>query len=75
LGGSHLTSHADVRDFEKHKLLANLKKCNFVQQSLVYLGYVNGGGELKIDLAKMEAIKKWPIPTNVTKSRSFVGES
>jgi hypothetical protein len=27
----------------------------------VYLGYVIGGGELKIDLAKMEAIMKWSV--------------
>jgi chemotaxis signal transduction protein len=39
----------------------------------VYLGHVIGGGELKIDLAKIEAILKWPTPTNVTKVRSFVG--
>jgi hypothetical protein len=54
-------------------VLANLKKCEFSQQSLVYLGYVIGGGELKIDPTKMEAIIKWPVPTNVTEVRSFVG--
>jgi hypothetical protein len=32
-----------------------------------------GGGELKIDPMKMEAILKWPVPTNVTEVRSFVG--
>jgi len=31
------------------------------------------GGELKIDHAKMEVIMKWPVPTNVTIVRSFVG--
>jgi hypothetical protein len=39
----------------------------------VYLGYVIGGGELKIDPEKMEAIIKWPVPTNVTEVRSFLG--
>jgi hypothetical protein len=34
-----------------------------------------GGGELKIDLVKMEAIMKYPFPTNITKSRRFVGAS
>jgi hypothetical protein len=41
----------------------------------VYLEYVIGGGELKIDLAKMEDIMEWPIPTNVAKVRIFVGET
>jgi hypothetical protein len=39
----------------------------------VYLGYVIGGGELKIDSTKREVIIKWPIPTNVTEVRSFFG--
>jgi len=37
------------------------------------LGYVIGGGELKIDPMKMEAIIKSSIATNVTDVRSFVG--
>jgi hypothetical protein len=39
----------------------------------MYLGYMIGGGEIKIDLVKMEAILKWVVPNNVTKVRSFVG--
>ena len=38
-------------------------------------GYVIGGGEIKIDLMKMEAILKGNVTTNVTKVSSFVGES
>jgi len=37
------------------------------------LGYVIGGGELKIDPSKMEAIMKWPVPANVYEVRSFIG--
>jgi hypothetical protein len=59
---------------KKHQLLENLKKCEFAQLSLVYLGYVIGGRELKMDPAKMEAIMKWPVPTNVIEVRSFVEE-
>ena len=58
---------------KKHRLLANLKKCEFAQQYFVYLGYVVGGGELKIDPSKMEAIMKWLVPTNVSEVRSFIG--
>jgi hypothetical protein len=38
----------------------------------VNLESVNGGGELNIDLAKMEAIIKWLVFTNVTEVRRFV---
>jgi len=39
----------------------------------VYLGYVIGGGELKINHSKMEAIMKWWMSTNVFEVRSFIG--
>ena len=50
-----------------------MSKCEFVKTSLVYLGYIVGGGHLKIDLSKVEVIFKWPRPHNVTKVRSFLG--
>lgn len=68
---SHLMQVLET--LKKHQLLTNLNKCEFAQKSLVYLGFVIGGGELKIDLAKMETIMKWPMPTNVSEVRSFVG--
>lgn len=39
----------------------------------MYPGYMIGGGELKIDPTKMEAIMKWSVPTNVFEVRSFIG--
>jgi hypothetical protein len=39
----------------------------------VYLGYVIGGGELKIDPMKMEAIVKKKNITNVIRIRIFLG--
>jgi hypothetical protein len=41
----------------------------------VYLGYVIGGGELKIDAMNMEVIIKWLTHTNVARFRSFMGAS
>jgi hypothetical protein len=41
----------------------------------VYLGYVIGGGKIKIDPTKMEVILKWPVPTNINEVRSFVWAS
>ena len=63
-----------LETLKKHQLLTNLKNCELAHQSLVYLGYVIGGRELKMDPAKMEAIMKWPVPTNVIEVRSFVEE-
>eukprot|EP00253_Pinus_taeda_P014012 PITA_14012 len=73
LGWVHKDAALKVLEtLKKHQLLENLKKCKLAQQSLVYFGYVVGGGELKIDPSKMEAIMKWSVPTNVTEVRSFI---
>jgi hypothetical protein len=60
-----------LETLKKHQLLVNLKECEFSQQYLVYLGYVIGGGDLKIDPTNMETIMKWQVPANVTEVRSF----
>ena len=52
-----------------------MSKCEFGKTSLVYLGYIVGGGELKIDPSKVEVIVNWPKPNNVTDVRSFLGET
>ena len=31
------------------------------------------GREIKIDPSKIDAIMKWPVPTNVSKVESFIG--
>nr|CAD1820345.1 unnamed protein product [Ananas comosus var. bracteatus] len=58
---------------EEHQLRLNPKKCEYGKQSLVYLRFVVGGGELQIDLDKVRVIKEWLRPKNVTEVRSFMG--
>jgi len=53
---SHLMQALET--LKKNQLLANLKKCKFSEQLLAYLGYMIGGGELKINPKKMDAIIK-----------------
>lgn len=50
-----------------------MSKCEFGRTSLVYLGYIVGGGELKIDHSKVEVIAKWPTPNNGNEVRSKLG--
>lgn len=57
----------------KEKLYVKMSKCEFAKTSLVYLGYVVGDGQLKVDPAKVECIVKWPKPSTVTEVRSFLG--
>jgi len=57
----------------REKSYIKLSKCEFGKTSLNYLGYIVGGGSLKIDPAKIDVIVKWPRPQNVTEVRSFIG--
>ena len=67
----HVKQVLDV--LKKDKLYFNMSKCEFGKTSLVYLGQIVGGGELKIDPSKVKVILNWPKPDNVTKVRSFFG--
>jgi hypothetical protein len=57
----------------KQKLYVNLKKCHFLTNSLVFLGYVVLAEGIKIDLSKIEAIINWPVPKSLHDIRSFHG--
>ncbi|KAJ6990284.1 hypothetical protein NC653_018741 [Populus alba x Populus x berolinensis] len=47
---------------EEHQLRLNRKKCEFGKQTLIYLGFIVGGGELRVDPAKVKVIIEWPHP-------------
>jgi hypothetical protein len=57
----------------KEKLYANLKKCTFCTDNLVFLGFVVSADGIKVDEEKVKAIREWPNPKNVSEVRSFHG--
>jgi hypothetical protein len=54
-------------------LYVKLSKCEFGKTALVYLGHIVGGGQLIIDLSKIDVIVNWPDPKSVTEVQSFLG--
>ncbi|XP_055835181.1 uncharacterized mitochondrial protein AtMg00860-like [Solanum dulcamara] len=57
----------------ENELFIKREKCEFTQHKLHFLGYVISQGELRMDEAKVRAIKEWEVPTTVTELRSFLG--
>lgn len=53
-------------------LKLSLDKCQFCCPSVTYLGHVSGNG-IATDPSKIEAVKSWPSPENITALRSFLG--
>ncbi|CAL9238576.1 unnamed protein product [Arabidopsis halleri] len=67
----HLDSVLNV--LRKEELYANLKKCTFCTDNLVFLGFVVSANGVKVDEEKVKAIKDWPSPKTVGEVRSFHG--
>jgi hypothetical protein len=67
----HLKSILDV--LRKESLFANLKKCTFYTDKLVFLGFVVSAQGIQVDEEKVRAIHNWPSPTSVGNVRSFHG--
>jgi hypothetical protein len=57
----------------KQKLYVNLKKCHFLTDSLVFIGYVVSAEGIKMDPSKIEAIISWPVPKSLHDIKSFHG--
>jgi hypothetical protein len=67
----HVKQFLDV--LKKENLFLKISKCDFEKTSLVFLGHIFGGGELKIDPSKVKVILDWPKPNNVIEVRRFLG--
>ena len=67
----HVKRTLDV--LKRENIYVKLSKCEFGKTYLNYLGYIVGGGELKIDPSKVKVIVNWPKPNTVTEVRSFLG--
>ena len=58
---------------KKEQFFLKMSKCEFGETSLVYLGHIVGGGELKIDPSKVDVILNWPKPKTITEIINFLG--
>jgi hypothetical protein len=53
------------------KLYTNLKKCTFLSQCVIFLGFIVSTRGVEADPRKVQAILDWPIPANIHEARSF----
>ena len=63
---------AVFQKLEKTGLKLNPSKCELFQWQIAYLGHMISGQAVPTDEGKIDAIKNWPIPTNVTEVQSFL---
>ena len=54
-------------------MYANLKKCSFCMDKVVFLGFVVSSKGVEVDSEKVKAIQEWPTPKSASEVRSFHG--
>lgn len=57
----------------EHKFYAKMTKCSFATNSIEYLGHIISHKGVATDPEKTAVMVKWPIPTNTTELRGFLG--
>jgi hypothetical protein len=57
----------------EHQLYAKLSKCSFYQKWIHYLGHIISKDGIVMDPKKIEVIREWSKPKNVTEVKSFMG--
>ena len=57
----------------EEKLYANMEKCTFCTNKVVFLGFVVSAKGVEVDEEKIKAIREWMPPKNVSQVRSFLG--
>ena len=78
IGDKTMKEHLDhvravLQTLRKESLYANMKKCTFGVDKLVFLGFVVSSKGVHVDESKINAIKTWPQPINLHQVRSFLG--
>ncbi|KAK8702739.1 hypothetical protein V6N13_021080 [Hibiscus sabdariffa] len=57
----------------ENQLFVKKEKCEFAQKQDRFLGHVVGQGRIQMDDEKIKAVQDWPVPSNVSELRSFLG--
>ena len=74
LNEEHLLYLRDVLTIlQENKLYVKLKKCCFMTNKLLFLGFIVNGKGIQVDEEKVKVIRDWPTLKTVTKIRSFHG--
>ncbi|KAH0725354.1 hypothetical protein KY284_001219 [Solanum tuberosum] len=62
-----------LQTLEDRQLFAKFGKCEFLLQSIAFLGHIVSSKGIRMDSHKIEAVNQWPRPTSPIDFRSFLG--
>ena len=58
---------------QEHSLFPKASKCEFARDQIEYLGHIISEKGVSTDPKKVQAMQDWPIPSDVSKLRGFLG--
>lgn len=58
---------------KQHQFFLKQSKCSFAKTELSYLGHIITAAGVATDPSKVSAMLQWPVPTNFTELRGFLG--
>jgi hypothetical protein len=64
--------HCVLAVLRKEKLNANLKKCSFYLDKVVFLGYVVSAKGIAVNEEKVKAVKEWPTTKSITEEKRSI---
>jgi len=71
---SHIVHLRDVLlVLRSNNLLANVEKCTFCVDNVVFLRFIVNKNGVHVDLEQIKAIQEWPTPQNVGDVSNFHG--
>jgi hypothetical protein len=62
-----------LQQLEQHNLYLKLEKCTFEEPSIKFLGVRVKNGTVQMDNIKVEKVRKWVTPTDITEIHKFLG--
>nr|GEV61298.1 transposon Ty3-I Gag-Pol polyprotein [Tanacetum cinerariifolium] len=62
-----------IKVLADNDLFVNLKKCTFLTNKLLFLGYIVSSDGIHVDETNVQAVRDWPSPKTLPKVRSFHG--
>ncbi len=72
--GNHVVHLRKVLEgLRRNQLYAKETKCFFGQEQVEYLGHLISREGVATAPSKIEAMKRWPLPTNLKELRGFLG--
>jgi hypothetical protein len=61
-----------LEKLRENQLFAKMKKCEWMQTEVAYLGHRISQGKVAMDPEKVKAVREWPVPTTVKDVQAFL---